>query len=118
MIQERAVSKNSSADDCAEFSNNLLSIAERELEAFAHAVSKLFGAARVRQSVEDWVAELEFMEWPEQAIPDWRQVTVAAATRLAERLDLPGWKTPGLLLAIQKRTKPMELSLVTIHSGD
>jgi len=64
-------------------------MAERHLAAFARAVHELYGAEQARQSAEDWVEELELTDWPEgETAPDWRQITVAAAARLAGRIDI------------------------------
>ena len=63
--------------------------AERHLAAFARAVHELYGAEQARLAVEDWVEELELAGWPEgETAPDWRQITVAAAARLADRIDI------------------------------
>ena len=60
--------------------------AVKEVIAFALAVHSLFGAGEVRRSVEDWICELQSIEWrPEEGVPDWRRVTIAAAARLAAR---------------------------------
>ena len=60
--------------------------AEKELAAFAGAVQELFGDVQVRQSIEDWMTELESTDWASGAqTPDWRCVTIAAARRLAGR---------------------------------
>jgi hypothetical protein len=60
--------------------------AERELGAFLAAVTELFGADRARESAEDWLNELELQEtFP--ANLNWRPITVAAAVRLAHRLN-------------------------------
>jgi hypothetical protein len=72
-----------------QFETDLLNLAERELAAFARAVSETFGPEHVRQSVEDWIEELELMDWPQaRPVPDWRHVTVAAAARLASRVKM------------------------------
>lgn len=66
----------------------LLNLAEKHLAAFARAVSEMFGPAHVRQSVDDWIEELELAEWSQdKRLPDWRRVTVAAAARLAVRTN-------------------------------
>lgn len=68
---------------CAEF----LAMAERELAAFRSAVNQTFGSGEAQQSVEDWLQRLEALEWrPDGAAPDWHQVTIAAASRLAARM--------------------------------
>jgi hypothetical protein len=76
-----------------EFIAELLPGAEKELAAFASAVEELFGRAQARQSIEDWMSELELMDWPSaDAAPDWRRLTIAAASRLAIRAQYPGFK--------------------------
>jgi hypothetical protein len=66
----------------------VLTIAERELGAFARAVSELFGSEHGRQSVDDWINELKLMSWQAiETIPGWRRVTIAAAVRLARRVS-------------------------------
>lgn len=60
--------------------------AERELGALLAAVTELFGADQARQAAEDWLSELESLE----TLPnngDWRPITIAAAKRLAQRLN-------------------------------
>jgi hypothetical protein len=43
----------------------------------------------VGQSIEDWLEEFESISWPVGgAISDWRRVTIAAAVRLASRLEI------------------------------
>ena len=75
---------------CTTFVNS----AEKELFAFALAVHSLFGAGQVRYSVEDWICELQSIEWrPQERVPDWRQVTIAAARRLAARKP---WTRPWI----------------------
>ena len=69
---------------CAELESTLVAAAERELLAFVSAVSELFGPEHSRISFESWMQELESTDWPpEQEIPDWRQVSVRAAARVA-----------------------------------
>src|ERR1700694_4938093 len=59
------------------------------LGAFMRAVTELFGPEQARVAAEDWVDELEFVDiFPEQAGRDWRSVTIAAAARLAKRLNV------------------------------
>jgi hypothetical protein len=73
-----------SAIRCAELESTLVAGAERELLAFVSAVSELFGPEHSRISFESWMQELESTDWPaEQEIPDWRQVSVRAAARVA-----------------------------------
>ena len=68
------------------FEADLLNSAEKELAAFARAVCEMLGPDHVRQSVQDWIEELELLDWPQDKhAPNWRHVTVAAASRLASR---------------------------------
>lgn len=62
--------------------------AEKELAAFISAVQSLFGAEQSLQSAEDWIHELESLNREDAAVPDWRQVTIAASVRLASRVCL------------------------------
>jgi hypothetical protein len=65
-----------------------LSDAEKELAAFARTVQELFGSGQVRQSIEDWIEELESMDWRcAESVPDWRGITIGAAARLASRIS-------------------------------
>jgi hypothetical protein len=66
----------------------LMVMAERELGAFIRAVAELFGPEQARLAAEDWVDELELMDaLPGSTGRDWGSVTVAAAARLARRLN-------------------------------
>ena len=66
----------------------LLASAERELSAFITAVNNLFGAEQARQAGEDWMEELEQTDFPSPApVIHWRRVTIAAASRLAGRVN-------------------------------
>src|SRR5208337_3452530 len=79
--------------NCAEHAASLLPSAEKELAAYAAAVQELFGPQQARQSIDDWVEELELTNWPTEAgIPDWRRITIAAAIRLADRVNAPEFK--------------------------
>ena len=72
---------------CSELESTLVAGAERELLAFVSAVYELFGPDHARISVESWMQELESADWPsEQGIPDWRQVSVRAAARVASSM--------------------------------
>jgi hypothetical protein len=52
-------------------------------------VNNLFGSAYVGESIEDWLEEFESIDWRAgEAIPDWRRVTIAAAARLARRVEI------------------------------
>jgi hypothetical protein len=78
---------------CVELAAELVPDAEKELAAYARAIRELFGSEQARQSIEDWMAELESTDLPAGgAIPDWRRVTIAAAGRLAIRAQHPRFK--------------------------
>ncbi len=63
-------------------------MAEHELSAFISAVKELFGPDQAQLSAVDWLDELELMDIPPGSTSrDWRAVTIAAAARLANRLN-------------------------------
>jgi hypothetical protein len=74
------------------FSNSIYAAethrAECELSAFIGAVTELFGPEQARVSTAVWLEELTLMDRPSRSIErKWRAVTIAAAARLAKRLD-------------------------------
>jgi len=63
-------------------------MAERELSAFISAVSELLGPEQAELSAVDWLDESELMDSQRGSTSrDWRAVTIAASTRLANRLN-------------------------------
>ena len=65
---------------------DLIILAERELAAFARAVTELFGPEEASLSTAEWIDELGSLNW--QAGPgasDFRRITFAASSRLADR---------------------------------
>jgi hypothetical protein len=65
---------------------DLIILAERELAAFARAVTELFGPEEASLSTAEWIDELGSLNW--QAGPgasDFRRITFAASSRLAHR---------------------------------
>jgi len=61
--------------------------AENELTVLYSAVIQLFGFEQAQLTMDDWLSELEAMEWPaESPIPNWRRPTLAAVSRLADRV--------------------------------
>lgn len=61
--------------------------AENELSALYSAVSQLFGLEQAELTMEDWLSELETMEWQlESPVPNWRRPTLTAVSRLAARM--------------------------------
>jgi hypothetical protein len=64
-----------------------MNMAGRELFAFIGAVTQLFGSEEAKLSAEDWLDESELMNsHPRSTSRNWRAVTIAASTRLANRL--------------------------------
>jgi hypothetical protein len=71
------------AERVAEF----MMAAETELAAFYEAVFRRYGLKEARKSAQDWIEELETMDWPtDWALPNWRHVTIVAADCLALRI--------------------------------
>jgi len=63
----------------------LLAMAEREIAAFVSAVDELFGPEATLPAAEYWMEELNKVDWSSNYVdPDWRQITIAAAARLAK----------------------------------
>jgi len=62
-------------------------LAERELSSFLAAVAELYGQEQAGLSTEDWLHESAIMDDPPRSeARKWRAVTIAAATRLANRV--------------------------------
>ena len=71
------------SDACQKMFNH----AERELSAFICAIVKTFGVDQARQSINDWMEELEFADFPDdRSNVTCRRVTIAAAARLTDRI--------------------------------
>jgi hypothetical protein len=65
----------------------LMTTAETELAAFYEAVFRRYGLTKARKAAQDWIEELETMDWPaDWALPNWRHVTIVAADCLAFRI--------------------------------
>ena len=74
------------------FSNSICKqqtqMAEREFSAFISAVKELFGPDQAELSAVDWLDESELMDSQRGFTSrDWREVTIAASARLANRLN-------------------------------
>jgi hypothetical protein len=82
---------------------DLMTMAQRELAAFFHAVTELFGSEQAEVAAEDWLQELMAIDdlriidspinnSPINDLPastrQWRQLTVKAAARLANRVSV------------------------------
>jgi hypothetical protein len=60
--------------------------AEKELSALFAAVHQLFGAEQSQKAAENWIDELEELDWSSEAsVIDWRRVPIAAAAKLVAR---------------------------------
>lgn len=67
---------------------HLMASAERELGAFIKAVTDCFGPEQARLAAEDWLEEFDSKETlPGLGGYDWRSITIAAASRLATRVN-------------------------------
>jgi hypothetical protein len=61
--------------------------AKMELAAFYEAVFRRYGLKEARMAAQDWIEELETMEWlVDWPLPNWRHVTIAASDCLAFRI--------------------------------
>ena len=71
-----------------------MDMATRELGAFLHVVSQLYGPEEAELSAHDWLDELKLLDRISEPEPrDWRLVTIAAASRLAGRVASQGHGT-------------------------
>jgi hypothetical protein len=73
---------------------DLMAMAERELSAFFHAVSKLFGSEQAEISAEDWLRELIEIEGLPASIHEWRLITAKVAKRLARGVNARSLASP------------------------
>ncbi len=62
-------------------------LAERELNAFYHAVRKRFGKAEAERSAREWIGELASRAGMPRTMREWREITVEVTKRLAIRSD-------------------------------
>jgi hypothetical protein len=65
-----------------------MSLAERELAAFFHAVTELFGAELAELSAKQWLHELETTEDLPASTREWRRVTAKASAWLSNRINV------------------------------
>ena len=64
-------------------------LAERELSSFVAAVTESYDAEQASLSAEDWLNESELLGSPLRSeARNWRGVTIAAAARLAKRVNV------------------------------
>ena len=65
----------------------LMTTAEMELAAFYAAVFRQYGLKEAKKAAQDWIEELETMDWPaDRTLTNWHQVTIVAADCLAFRI--------------------------------
>jgi hypothetical protein len=65
----------------------LMMTAERELAAFYQAVFRRYGPREAKVAAQDWIGEVETMDWPvDGTLPRWRYVTIGAADCVASRI--------------------------------
>ena len=81
-------SKNSNSD-CADF----MTLAERELSAFFHAVKRLFGPEQAELSAEEWLHELIEIDGLPTAPREWRLISAKVSSRLASRVNAASMST-------------------------
>ena len=63
-------------------------MAQRELGAFLYVVSESYGPEEAAISADDWLDELTALDRVGDPTPsDWRLITIAAANRLATRVN-------------------------------
>jgi hypothetical protein len=71
----------------AEAPVEFLTTAKKELAAFYQTVCSLYGPKEAGMAAQDWIEQLETMDWPaDGAAPNWRHVTIGAADCLAFRI--------------------------------
>ena len=72
-------------------------LADRELASFIAAVTALYGQEQAKLSAQDWLDESDEMDAPPRSEErDWRAVTIAAAARLATRVNARSASTDGV----------------------
>jgi hypothetical protein len=65
--------------------DDLVTTAERELAAFVSAVSASLGPDQAGLAADQWIEELLSLDFSDGLrIPDWRQITITAASLLAK----------------------------------
>jgi len=67
---------------------DLMTLAERELSAFFHAITQLFGAEQAKRSAEDWLQELIEIDGLPTSVSEWRFMTAKVSARLANRMNV------------------------------
>src|ERR1700679_3886724 len=71
---------------CCEACREQIEVATREMGAYATAVHELFGKKEAASAAEEWIEAVERVMTPLiEGYPNWRQVTVTAASKLSIR---------------------------------
>jgi hypothetical protein len=70
-----------------------MTMAERELSAFFHTVTRLFGPDEAKLLAEDWLHELIEIEGLPTSAREWRLITAKVSTRLASRVNASSLST-------------------------
>ena len=81
-----------------------LTMGERELSAFFHSVTRLFGSEQAELSAEDWLDQLgEIVETNDlpTSTHGWRAISTRALTRLAARVSASGPATETQIADLQ-----------------
>jgi len=65
---------------------DVITLAERELSAFFHAVTRLFGSKQAELSAADWLRELIEIDGLPTSAREWRSITAKVAARLASQV--------------------------------
>ena len=68
-------------------------LAERELSAFFHAITQLFGPELAKRSAEDWLHELIEIDGMPTSVREWRLLTAKVSARLANRVNVSSLST-------------------------
>ncbi|HEV2173627.1 MAG TPA: hypothetical protein VGR71_08670 [Nitrospira sp.] len=79
-------------DETALCNEDLITLAERELAAFARAVKELFGSEQAHLSASEWIDELESLHCTATpGIADFRRITTAVSARIAHQQPSPSF---------------------------
>ena len=65
---------------------DIVPTAERELSAFFHAVTQLFGSEQAELSAEDWLQELIETDALPASTREWRLIAAKVSTQMASRV--------------------------------
>ena len=95
MCDRKATSIISSVQTSSSLADELVAGAERALAAYYMAISATYGPEEAMRAARDWIEEMERADRRESkgaprhvagSLPNWRDVTIGAARRLASRV--------------------------------